>query len=220
MDRTLEQSSGIPQTIAQFIYLNIKKLIIEGELKPNQRITQKEIEDRFHVSSSPVREAIHRLCADKLLERSTRKYVLVQSISYEEIKQLYEVIRVLETYGFVKFVSTITDEDLNVLKGLTEELSEYCRIDDVKNFIKTNFAIHDRIWKNCENKYLYETLQQFSEKVQLQLVRENYMPFRRKGALEKSLKEHLRILEAIEKKDLAALELMARSHWGQELSSE
>jgi len=190
------KKEALPKTLAEFVYLNLKKLIVDGNLKPNQRITQKEIEDLFNVSSSPVREAIHRLCADKLLKRSERKYVMVQPISYEEVKQLYELIRVLDSYAITKCVLTLTDKDMNDLKILTEELSHYCENNDEKNFIKINLRIHDAIWKNCENRFLYETLHQLVEKVEIHIVREDYMPFRRPGALEKSCQEHLHMMKA------------------------
>jgi len=62
----------LPKTLAETIYLHIKKRII-NDLEPNQRITEKEITDLFNVSSTPVREAIHRLCAEKYCRKSERK---------------------------------------------------------------------------------------------------------------------------------------------------
>jgi DNA-binding GntR family transcriptional regulator len=214
------KKEALPKTLAEFVYLNLKKLIIDGKLKPNQRITQKEITDLFNVSSSPVREAIHRLCADRLLKRSERKYVLVQPISYEEVKQLYELVRVLDSYALTKCILAFTDKEMNDLKILTEELSHYCENNDEKNFIKINLKIHDRIWQNCENTFLYEILHQLVEKVEIHIVREDYMPFRRPGALEKSCKEHLQIMKAIENRDLKTLEKIMQTHWGQELFVE
>ena len=211
------KKEALPKTLAEFVYLNLKKLIVDGNFKPNQKITQKEIEDRFNVSSSPVREAIHRLCADRLLKRSERKYVLVQPISYEEVKQLYELVRVLDSYALTKCILAFTDKEMNDLKILTEELSHYCENNDEKNFIKINLKIHDRIWQNCENTFLYEILHQLVEKVEIHIVREDYMPFRRPGALEKSCKEHLQIMKAIENRDLKTLEKIMQTHWGQEL---
>jgi DNA-binding GntR family transcriptional regulator len=192
---------------------------MEGELKPNQKITQKEIEDRFNVSSSPVREAIHRLCADNLLKRSERKYVLVQPISYEEVKQLYELIRVLDSYAFTKILA-FTDKEINDLKILTEELSHYCDNNNEKNFIETNVRIHNRIWQNCENKFLYETLRQLVEKVEIHIVREDYLPFRRPKALERSCEAHLQMMKAIENRDIKTLGKIMQTHWGQELFDE
>jgi len=217
LDKTKEIASAVPHTIAQFIYDNLKKLILDGELKPNQRITQKEIEDRFNVSSSPVREAIHRICAEQLLVRSERKYVLVQLISPEELKQLFEVVRILDSIAYSRSVLTMTDDDLNDLKRLTKELSNFYEKNDVINFIKTNMAIHNRIWQNCGNRFLYEALNQLAEKVEIYIVREDYVFFRRPGALKSSYKEHLQITKAIEDRDVKALSKIMQTHWGQEL---
>jgi len=48
---------GAPETISEAIYKYLKKAIIEGVLKPNQRIQEKEIAQLFGVSTTPAREA-------------------------------------------------------------------------------------------------------------------------------------------------------------------
>lgn len=207
----------LPKTIAETIYLHLKKLIIKGEFKPNQRITEKEITNLFKVSSTPVREAIQRLCSEKYLERNDRKNVLVKSIPYEVVKELYEIIRVLDSYVFIKCVLIISDKEKNELKGLTEELSKYYEKNDVENFIKINLKIHDRIWQNSENGYLYETLHQLLEKIEIHLMREDYLPFKKPGVLKKSHEDHLQMMKAIENRDLKILEKIMQTHWGQEL---
>jgi len=207
----------LPKTIAETIYLYLKERIIKGDLTSNQRITEKEITELFNVSSTPVREAIHRLCAEKYLKKNGRKSVLVQSLSYEEVEELYEAIRVFDTYVFMKCTSIISNKDGNDLKELTNELSQYCENNDVKNFVKTNLKIHNRIWEHCENKYIYRTLHQLVEKIKIFLVREDYMPYRNPAKLKNSCEDHLKMMKAIENRDLKTLEKIMQTHWGQEL---
>ncbi|MCK7468567.1 MAG: GntR family transcriptional regulator [Desulfosudis oleivorans] len=50
-----------PATLSETIYLALKKAMIDGEIKPGQRLQEKEIAALFSTSSTPVREAFFRL---------------------------------------------------------------------------------------------------------------------------------------------------------------
>ncbi|MGB6867697.1 MAG: GntR family transcriptional regulator, partial [Candidatus Aminicenantaceae bacterium] len=52
-----------PRTMSEFIYNNLKDAIMNRELKANQRINEKELSNAFHVSRTPVREAVLMLAA-------------------------------------------------------------------------------------------------------------------------------------------------------------
>jgi DNA-binding GntR family transcriptional regulator len=217
LSKRQNETFELPKTIAETIYLYLKKQIVNGDLVPNQRITEKEITNLFNVSSTPVREAIYRLCAEKYLKKSDRKSVLVQSLSYEEVGDLYEAIRVLDSYVFIKCILIISDKELEELKELTNKLCKYYENNDAKNFVLTNLRIHDRIWERCENKYIFETLHQLVEKVKIFLVREDYEPYKNPSKLRKSCEDHLKIMKAIEERDIKILEKIMQNHWGQEL---
>jgi DNA-binding GntR family transcriptional regulator len=113
-----------PLTITETIFQFIKKSIINGEFKPNQRLHEKEIAELFNVSTTPTREAFQRLSAEKYLILNARKEVIVAGLSPEGIKELYEVIRVLDVFSTKKALEIITDKDISELKKMTDRLSE------------------------------------------------------------------------------------------------
>jgi len=55
----------VPTTISETIYRYLRNAIIEGDLRPVQRIHEKEIAERFNISTTPVREAFQKLSAEK-----------------------------------------------------------------------------------------------------------------------------------------------------------
>jgi len=112
----------LPATISETIYKHLKNAIIEGELKPNQRLQEKEIAKLFRVSTTPIREAFQRLSADKYIIISARKEVIVASTTLEEIKELFEVVRVLDAFATKKSLKNLTDNDITELKKMTEKL--------------------------------------------------------------------------------------------------
>ena len=206
----------LPATISQAIYDHLKKAIIRGELKPGQRIQEKEIAALFHVSSTPVREAFFRLAAEKFLMITARKEVLVQGTSDAEVRELYEVVRALDGHAMKKVIGDLTDHDLEKLRLMTMKLGEYYAAGDHERYLEQNLRIHDRLWQACGNKYLYAALSQLMEKIAIYRKHSDFFPFADLKAMAKSYQDHLIIQEALEHRDLDGLEKVIETHWGEE----
>ena len=137
-----------PQTITETIFQYLKKSIINGEFKPNQRLQEKEIAEIFSVSTTPVREAFQRLSAEKYVILNARKEVIVAELSSKQIKELYEIIRVLDVFSAKKALENITDKDISELKKKTDKLSEFYKKKKIQSYLKQSTRIHERLWKN------------------------------------------------------------------------
>lgn len=215
-----EKVFEIPRTISETIYQYLKKAIISGEFKPKQRVLEKEISRFFQVSSTPVREAFLRLAAEKYLVIDARRQVLVRETTLNAVKELYEVVRALDGLAASKAVKRLTDQEIAVLKKMTQKLGEYYEKKKIQSYLEQNLKIHDQIWKSCGNKFLYETLNQLMEKIAIYRRHSGFQPFAVPSAIEKSYSDHLRIMDAIEKKDLARLKKIIIVHWGEEFFIE
>ncbi len=202
-----------PSTISETIFRYLRKSIIEGRLKPNQKIHEKEIAKLFNVSTTPAREAFQRLSAENYLTINARKEVSVASVSVEEIKELFEVVNILDAFAARKALERFCDEDIQNLREMTENLGNFYNQKRIAPYVKQNLRIHFRIWKECGNHFLYQFLVDLAEKFifysnQLFIIVDNPTFF------EKSYKDHLVIMKAIEEKDANKLESILLSHWG------
>jgi DNA-binding GntR family transcriptional regulator len=210
------KSIELPATISQAIYDHLRKAIIRGELKPGQRVQEKELAALFHVSSTPVREAFFRLAAEKFLAITARKEVLVQETSDAEVRELYEVVRALDGHAMKKVVGVLAAEELAKFRTMTQRLGEYYGAGDHQRYLEQNLKIHDRLWQVCGNKYLYAALVQLMEKIAIHRMHCDFVPFADQKAMEKSYRDHLLILGALERRDLDGLEKIIETHWGEE----
>ena len=59
--------------LGNLVYDKIKLMILNGALKPGQKINKKELVERLSVSQTPVNEAIIRLTGEGLIEQHERK---------------------------------------------------------------------------------------------------------------------------------------------------
>lgn len=213
-----ENTLELPRTISETIYLHLKTAIVNGELKPGQRVQEKDFAALFNVSSTPVREAFFRLAAEKYLAINARKEVLVQGASIEEVRELYEVVRALDLHAVKKLAGTLAEADVRTLREMTRKLGKYYEADDHQRYLEQNLKIHDWLWRVHRNASLHETLTQLMEKIAIYRRSNGFSPFADRKALDKSYADHVGILSALERNDKAALETIISSHWGEEFA--
>ncbi|HOW85727.1 MAG TPA: GntR family transcriptional regulator [Candidatus Aminicenantes bacterium] len=208
----------VPATLSQTIYQSLKKAIIDGELKPGQRLQEKEIAALYNTSSTPVREAFFRLAAEKYLVISARKEVLVQDTSQEEVRELYEIVRALDILALRKSLVRMGDADVEELRAMTDELGRLYSAGGHQGYLDQNLRIHDRIWSHCGSASLYRTLSDLMAKIAIYRRKVDFAPFSDPPALEKSYRDHCEIFRLVERRDIDALERLIEAHWGEEFS--
>jgi DNA-binding GntR family transcriptional regulator len=207
----------VPTTISETIYRYLRKAIIEGDLRPDQRIHEKEIAEIFNVSTTPVREAFQKLSAEKYLIIDARKEVVVASATLEEIKELFEIVRLLDAFAVKKALKELSDKKIEEIKEMTKNLGNFYRQKKIQSYVKENLKIHDKLWSACGNKFIYQSLVNLAEK---STFFGNQMFFlaaeqtKNPSIFDKSYKDHTDLMEAIEKRDGEAVEKILLSHWG------
>jgi len=202
---------AIPKTLSQSIYYHLKEAIINNKLKSNQKINEKEISQLFKVSTTPVREAVLRLGAEGFVTINSHREAVVKEIYYEELKEIFQVLGTLDSLASCLAVDNLSSETLEDLEHLTKEMERHCNIHSIEKYITINQDIHKKIWQLIPNRFLQATLNYVND----QMLRYNYAriyAFRKPGALERSMKEHKEILEALKNKK--RLKNLMAKHWG------
>ena len=82
------------------VYREIYLDIINGEILPDEYITESQLIERFGVSKSPVREALIMLCNENVLECIPRRGYRVVLICRDELEQIVETRQALELFMF------------------------------------------------------------------------------------------------------------------------
>jgi len=94
-------------SLSDGVYQGLFDDIVNGRLRPGQRITEQEISDARGISRAPVREAIAKLAVDGLLRLVPRSGCYVCTLSERDIQQIFDIRVRLETlaldYAFDAF---------------------------------------------------------------------------------------------------------------------
>ncbi len=88
-----------PSRLADIVYKEIFSAIVNGDLKPGERLVQESIGEQMDVSRTPVRDALLRLESEGVLEASGRGGFLVRSFDTTEIKNIYGLRAAVEGYA-------------------------------------------------------------------------------------------------------------------------
>lgn len=202
----------VPATISETIYRYLKNAIVDGELKPNEKITERKIAQVFKVSPTPVREAFQRLSAEGLIRLNARREVTISSVTIQEIVEIFEAIRVNDIYATEKALKNLSDEKILKIRELTEKMKEFYKKKDFPHYYDVNLRVHELIWKECGNKYLYKTLTDLSQKL---FIHKNlvFVLTQNPKFFAQSYQDHLDLLKAVSQRDVKAASQVLASHW-------
>lgn len=100
----------------------IRQMVIDGSLKPGERLNEVALAESIGISRGPLREAIRRLAGQGYLTMETHRGAFVKSYEPQEIIDLYELRSALEIFSVRLAVRRATQEQLaDLAEALADE---------------------------------------------------------------------------------------------------
>jgi DNA-binding GntR family transcriptional regulator len=103
-------------------YEAIRRAILDGTLRPGERIVEQRLAKTLDVSRTPVREALHKLERENLVARTARG-MAVQSFTPDEVRDIYDLRAHIESYAARRAAERITDVEIAELRAVQDELA-------------------------------------------------------------------------------------------------
>jgi DNA-binding GntR family transcriptional regulator len=123
----------------------LRAAILDGELRPGQRVNQEAWAERAQVSLIPVREALRALAGEGLVTYRPRRGYAVTELDLAELEEVYRLRRLLETDALRRGVRRATATDLRVLEAAADACSAAAAAGDVAGQLAANRCFHDRL---------------------------------------------------------------------------
>lgn len=146
------------QDLTTQVYNRIKEMIYSGELSPGQKLVQEVLSRELGVSRTPLLQAISKLVRDRLVVSIPRKGSYVRTISNEEIIDVFRVRCALEPVGAELAAGNITEEEIDHLREILEEMSTVLDTGDRERMRILDCSFHLAIMYYSGNFYLYDYL--------------------------------------------------------------
>ena len=204
-------------TLKDHVYNYIAKAIINGELKPNEKINENEIVNKMNISRTPVREALIQLASEGLLENVPRKGFVLSRVDENTAKELYELIGLMEGYAAKMVAPVISDKDLKDLDFYVSSMDLAIDSNNYEMYYQLQAKFHETYLELCENKTLISTLAQMKKKFVRKVYKEEGNDDMQ-TMLRITNKEHRAILELFRQKKYDELEMEVRRHWNVDLA--
>lgn len=87
------------ETLAEAAYRRISEAMLAGQLPPGARLVMDSLAAELAISRTPVRDALHRLEREGLIEPAGRRGFVVRSLGPEEVLHLYEARKAVEVHA-------------------------------------------------------------------------------------------------------------------------
>jgi DNA-binding GntR family transcriptional regulator len=100
----------------------LRQAILDSELKPGQRLVERELIDQLQVSRATIRESLRELASEGLVTVIPQRGAVVASISESEALDLYDVRVAIERLLVDRFIDNATPEQLDNLRGAVASL--------------------------------------------------------------------------------------------------
>ncbi|GAB2794101.1 GntR family transcriptional regulator [Halomonas shantousis] len=210
---SLLQKETLPEvrTLAERVFNQLQSAIVRGEMAPGTKITEPGLSKAYGISRGPLREAMRRLEAHRLIERVPHVGARVVKLSMRELLELFDVREAMESMAARLAAKHMTAEEI---AGLREVLAMHERQADLQRGEayyqrEGDLDFHYRIVQGSHNRMLMTILCDDL----YYLVRLYRTQFSASGTRpQRAFVEHHRIVDAIEAGDEELAELLMRRH--------
>lgn len=183
------------------VFNTLRERILKGVLKPGERLMEIHLADQLGVSRTPIREAIRMLELEGLVKMVPRKGAQVARISREDLQDVLEVRKALDTLAVKLACERITTDEIARLKEAEDEFERTLTLGDTTEIAEADVAFHDVIQAASKNKRLKSMISNLAERIYR--YRFEYIKQQSDGG--KTLtEEHREIIRCIEEKDVEA----------------
>ena len=196
------------RSLANVVQAEVERMIIDGELKPNERLNENGLSQRLGVSRGPIREACSALAAMGLIEIIPNRGFFIRALSDDEAQDLSKARA--GVFGCMAMLLTehVTDAQIAILRGLLQRMDEIVELGDVHVYYPVNLEFHSQLAKMAGNNRLEMIYQSFVRELHIQRYRALSSP----DVLHISNAEHRAIVDAIEARDPIRALTAARAH--------
>jgi DNA-binding GntR family transcriptional regulator len=196
-------------SVREKTYEYLKAGIFSGRFHPGERLAEEHLAEELGVSRTPVREALHKLEQDGLIEPLESRGFCIPSDSPEEIEDLFDLRTVLEGYTLKIICERITDEQIAMLEGIIEKADDALRRKRIEEVFQWNTLFHDTLHGMVADKRRFHSLIVNMRKYVLRYRKDTLQYL---GAAKRASEGHRQILLALRLKDPELCDRVMRTH--------
>jgi DNA-binding GntR family transcriptional regulator len=155
--RTTKQGTRVP--VRERTVETLRDAILGFELKPGERLVEREFIDRLGISRTTFREALRQLSSEGLVTTVAEKGARVSSPSHQEASDLYEIRAALEAILVRRFVERASDDEIGELTRALENFEHVAATTtDIIALLEANTRYYRVLFDGAQSAVLEQVL--------------------------------------------------------------
>ena len=197
-----------PETLRAQVENNLRQAITSGQLRPGQKLIERELCEQLGVSRPSLREALRRLEAERLIVIVPHRGPEVAALTLQEAQDLYALRRLLESFAAHEFARAASDAQIKTLAKVVKRLREAGRRNNGAGVLDAKAEFYRVLLAGCGNALVSDILGGLLARVSLLRATSLMLPDR----LPRSLDEIDALLVCIQQRDAKGAEKISRQH--------
>lgn len=196
-------------TVAERVRIFLRNQIIQGELKPGDRIVQNLVAQQLGVSRIPIREAIHALIAEGLLDMEPHHGAAVSPVSADMAREVFGLRATIEP-RLLRMASQHMGKDtfLAARKQLSVMKRKGKKKKDFAAWASSHWAFHMALYKPSRQLLTLEIVRRLMQHSERFMALEIAVM----DAADKDLSEHEEILKLCEDREFDQAAILLEQH--------
>lgn len=157
--------------IREQVYYFVRQVIMDGHFSPDDRIVEGQLAKTLNISRTPVREALHSLERDGLLESIPRVGYQLRNMTWKEVEEICEMRIVNETLAAKWAIQRITSGLVESLEENIRKTEEESLKGNPRSFVELDGKFHEILQRGSGSEILVKYCMQLRRNMLLWRVR-------------------------------------------------
>ena len=198
----------IRHSLHESLVAPLREMILQGELRPGEKVPEEQLCERFGVSRTPIREALKVLAAEGVLQILPHRGAIVARITEDQIEELFPIMASLERVAGMLACQRATDADIARVRALHDRMITCFEDGEEVEYLRHNRLIHEAFFEIAANT----TLSAFYQQILTRIHACRFVVRKSREHWANAVSEHCEIIEALEARDGMRLATLLEVH--------
>jgi DNA-binding GntR family transcriptional regulator len=205
--RPINQKSAVP--VREQTVQILRESILNFDLRPGQRLIEREFIDRLGISRTTFREALRELSTEGLVTVVAQKGARVSTPTKKEAADLYEIRAALESLVVTRFIERASDDEIRALAATIDAFQDVVlRTTDTIELLEVKETFYRVLLNGAHSDALEQVLNGI--KARVRALRSTSLS--KPGRANETVVELRAIVVAISRRDAAAAARLNHEH--------
>jgi DNA-binding GntR family transcriptional regulator len=202
---------GAMHSLGNQAYAALKQALSDTDIYAQReeiRLDERSLSLQLGVSRTPIREAMNLLENEGFLRTRPRRGVFIVRKTKKEVVEMIQVWAALEGMAARLITQRASDADIAGLRRMFDDFADQNPAEHMDEYSDANIEFHQAIMRLCGSQLIAGLTENLF--IHVRAIRK--ATIRKGDRAERSIVDHLNIVEALERRDTEAAERLAREH--------